>query len=180
MKPIIVLGLVALIALGGCAGAPKISDPSGVDIKVTFLPLEQAAMLSFVDGPNPYQTPGGLFTHPNDYIVLRFDVQASRKGQVSVNGATALGPDGASVARFDYIDDFCSYIAGWNSPSAGPMIQVVKNTYLPSDSFTASLGHRSYYAVLIGKTPLPKPYQVRVDVSVDNGESRIFSFDVAK
>jgi hypothetical protein len=180
MKSVIVLMLVMLITLGGCASAPKVNDPSGVDVSVLRLSPDQAMMLSFVDGPNPYQVPGGVFTHPHEYIVLRFEVVAARKGQVSINSIVALGPDDASVARYDYLDDFCGYIASWNSPTVGPSIQVVKNTYLPGDSFTATLGHRTYYAVLIGKNPIPRPFQVKVDVSVDNGDPRIFTFDVTK
>jgi hypothetical protein len=177
-RSVIVLSIIGIIILGGCASAPRVSDPSGVDISVVRLTLDQAMMLSFTDGPNPYQAPGGLISHPDEFVVLRFVVVAAQKAEVSVDSITALNPDGGRVAKYVYIDGLSDYINSWNAFTRAQSIQVVQNTYLPGDHFQVGPGHHTYYAVLIGKNPIPRPFTVEADVSVDDGQPRNFSFNV--
>jgi hypothetical protein len=170
------------ILLAGCVSAPKVSDPSGVDISVVRLTSDQALM-SFGAAPtdaNPYRTPGGMMMgYPHELIVLRFTVVAAKKAQISIDGITATGSDGSDVAKYYYIDDYTNYVTSWQGDLAVKKAQVVQDTYLPGDHFQAWLGHHTYYAVLVGKNPIPRPYQAKVSISVDDGTPRIFTFDVA-
>ena len=179
-----VSALIVLVALAftACMSAPKVADPSGVDIDVVCLTPVQALMAfgSTTDEVNPYRTPGGVIISPHEFVVLRFAITASRKAEISINDITASNPDGDSVAHFNEPEQFITYIGGWKSPVTAKNVQIVRDTYIPGTAFTSRTGRHSYYAVLIGKNPIPRPFQVKVDISVDNGESRFYTFDVVK
>jgi len=183
MRSIVVASCIMLIGLAGCASSPKVSDPSGVDISVEKLTPGQALMSfgSLPRDPNPYRTQGGaIMGFPNELIVLRFTIVAAQKAMVTINSITALDSKGTSVAKYYYIDEYSSYIGTWQSAVTAQMVQKVQDTYVPGDSFTVLPGHHTYYAVLLGKNPIPRPFQVSVDASADDGQSRVFSFDVTK
>jgi hypothetical protein len=176
------LSLAFVIALAGCMSAPKVVDPAGVDISVVKLTRDQAVM-SYGGGslkePNPYRMPGGiLMGQPHELIVLRFSMVASRNAQVFVNSITARTADGASVARYDELDEYAAYISGWKSPLTERNVQIVRDSYIPGSSFKIRPGRHTYYAVLIGKNPIPRPFKVSVDIYVDEGNSRFFDIDV--
>ncbi len=180
-KVSVLLAFVA-IAFGACMSAPKVTDPSGVDVDVMCLTPTQAIMTfgSAPNEPNPYRTPGGVIISPHELVVLRITIAAAHKAAISINDITASNPDGDSVAHFNEPEQFIAYIDGWKSPITAQNVQIVRNTYIPGTNFTSRTGRHSYYAVLIGKNPIPRPFQVKVDISVDNGDSRFFTFDVVK
>jgi hypothetical protein len=181
MKSSVVATLFALLVLVCCASAPRIIDPSGVDVSVSRLTPDQALMSFSATpaDPNPYRTPGGLLMgYPNELVVLRFDISAATQSPVAINAITATGNDDSRVARYFYIDEYAKYIAGWQLPVSVRNGEIVKETYLPGDRFVVRQGKRSYYAVLVGKNPIPRPFQVRVDLCAGNDQSRIFTFDI--
>jgi len=166
----------------GCAGVPKVTDPSGVDINVVSL-TEREVLGRFgmtTDG-NPYVAPGAaVMGTPGEYIVLRFDISASHEGIFHLNRIDALGPDSKPVATAFERDGFASYAPKWtDDESLAKKLSVnVERTYLPGYDFPIRPGRRTYYAVLAGKRPLPRPFVVTVSVSIDSGTARDFAFQV--
>ena len=180
MKSSALFTLVGVLLLAGCAGLPKTKDLSGVDVGVALVSQREAlGTFGTRMDANPYLAPGGgIMGHAAEYVVVRFDIAAARDATFHVNEISAKAPNGASVAQLFAEDDFASYVARWtDDESLAKKLSVnVQRTYLPGYDFSISPGRRTYYVVLAGAKPLPRPFAVMVNVAIDSDAARVFTF----
>jgi len=184
------VGMIAAVvlagALSGCAGVPKVVDPSGVDLSLSRLTERQMLALYGAgtdDDPNPYVTPGSLLSSSDaEYIVLRLDVVAARRALISLNEVTARDDSGKQLATLYTWPDFKAWLKSWSMDDKVLNIEYVKaeSSYIPGMDFQVGVGRRSYYLVLIGKRPIPKPCTVLGSFSIDSDTTKNFTVEVPK
>jgi len=127
--------------------------------------------------------PGGLLMgYPHEFVVLKIAINAISQTDIMVDQIAAIGTDGKPVARYYDLPEFCDYLSGWASLSKilPQNLEIAKDTYLPGPDFQTRKGQRTYYAVLIGKNPLPRPFTIKVSLGFNNAPERQFSIDVTR
>jgi len=177
------LCLSAIVALSSCVSAPRVSDPSGVDINVALVP-ENYLLQMYGSGPNdgnPYRTPGSMITgKPHEFVRLGITIASTRKATIYVDGIVAKNAAGEEGARFYPKSEFSDYTAQWSNKMRARAQEIIQDTYVPDSGFVVSPGKVTYYAVLIGKKELPRPLTVTASVGVDTDSPRQLVVEVAE
>jgi hypothetical protein len=169
--------LVLLFALVGCASSPPITSSSA---SLSFAsPQELRASYGYNYLTNPYLEPVSLLRgKKNEFIVLKIDLELAVPARVKFY-ASALSPDGKEVAELKNIELFQLYwdmqAEGEGSGRRAPNLQ---RSYLPGFEFTARKGRNTYYAVLIGANPIPRPATVSAELNVVGLDSIVFEAEL--
>lgn len=177
---LLLIGL-SLILLG-CVTIPKVTSPSGVDISVSAMSISQLKRNYGIDVSgdlNPFIPRSGVLTRQrNDFVVLKIDIAANRKAEVSLDDAVARDASGTVVAKLYTWSQFQGMLK--QEYTAGRDYQQVynraHNAYLYSLQTEISPGRTSELVVLVGKHPLPKSVEVLVQMTVASGQPRYFKF----
>jgi hypothetical protein len=183
-RPLAAILPLAFALVLGCASAPKVVDPNGVDVSLRFVTEAETTTRWDTEGQgmNPYMTPSSMFSINNDqFYVVEMTIAAARSAKVEVYAIKALDAEGAQIARFFDWTDFAAYIQSWKQDDQGglSMARKANATYLKSLSFDMQPGRRSYIAVLIGKKPLVGKFRVEALVGVDE-DTRKIAIEVGK
>ncbi len=127
--------------------------------------------------PSPYEPPDGLFVKSDQgFVVLVIEVTgASGANQVELTGMRTQ-EKGISFQTRD------AFIAWWKNRniyegSDHAWERYIRQTYLPPGNFRLSRGDSTYFAVLMGKRPIPKPLSIEARFKVD-GQERIFNISM--
>lgn len=159
-----------LLALGSCASAPDVVDPSGID--VTFREMKAGDLLRYsVDkGLNPYTNVGMLIRRPDDFLVLRVMMTTNRPLTFEIASLDAYDAGGQKIATFNDRRIFLEHLKKWTTDPADftRLEGEVNRTYLPYGTLRFRSGKRGYILVLIGKHPMPQAVTLRGLAFIDN------------
>jgi hypothetical protein len=167
-----ILALFAMAALffSGCTSLPPPAEPKAT---VGLLGPSEVASPRFgaLSESNPYLARTPLIGKPKEeFIVLQIDIALPANTQVSV-AASALSGDGHIAAEVMSAEKLVTYGAAWinNLADSKTRERRIRSTYLPAQMFDAKAGTSTYYLVLMGKYPIPRPCSILCAV-LFNGE----------
>lgn len=160
------LAPVALALAVSCAGAPAARGPSASLVVPDLAEIKAAYGYDFALNPylEPSTTIRGKLT---EFVVLRVDLELASPAAVTVD-ARLVAADGTVIAEMmdrERMKLFWSFWEGKDSEVA-MRLTTIDRSYIPGPVFTAKAGKRSYYIVLSGKYPFPRPAAIEGILSV--------------
>ena len=98
----------------------------------------------------------------NEFVVLRLDLDLPAATQVSMAGSVE-NEAGQIIARAMSIEDMKAFWEMWQASDADSSrrMATLQRSYAPGDTFAAKAGRKSYYLVISGKYPLPRPAVIK-------------------
>jgi hypothetical protein len=159
----------ALVSLlGSCASMPPVTER-----KATLALMDQASLknatLGYSFNDNPYLEPSKVWGKVDEFVVLKLELELPSPARVEA-GVSVLDSNGSVVAEYKSHDVMEYYWSNWpgSNDDIGERKMTLFKTYIPSLSFNGKAGRNTYYLVCLGpKYPLPRPYSVSAQVTID-------------
>ncbi len=180
IRSVMVPCMVALLfVFVSCETSPDIMTPS-FSVTLESEASLKNSLLGAYWSENPYLEPSGIFTGmKNEFVVLRMNIELPVATDVDF---TAYVQDSAGkiVAEYKDLDSMRFFWSNWMTDQErnNQRSVTLTQTYAPRQVFTARKGTRSYYIVLMGKNPLPRPATVFAQVYVKGLESQTFEWEL--
>jgi hypothetical protein len=180
MKNLLAAGtMIAAICLASsCASSPSVTVPEASVRFVSVPELKSAFGYSF--DINPYLEPSSLIRGKlSEFIVLRVDLSLPKPTKVSAV-AQLVGQDGNTLESSASLDKMTFFWSMWETSDteAGKRLTSLERSYVPAPEFTARAGKSSYYLVIVGKYPFPRPAKVFATVLVEGLDQVAFEEDL--
>lgn len=170
---------MVLSAFLGCTTVAKdlpSREPSVDAVLVSSAELRAKFGRTFAE--NPYMPAVPFFSRSREeFVVVRLDLYVPDNMTLSVT-ARVRSPDDVDLAKQEDLDGMRSYwdlYRGTDARQVQKRLSALQRSYLPSNPFELRAGSRTYYLVLSGKNPIPRPAIVNVLVAL-GGEIKAFEF----
>jgi hypothetical protein len=165
------LGIALLLSLAACATAPKGMEDS---VHIVIVPKEELkAKFGSNFRTNPFLAPSTVMMgEPVEFVVLRVEVNASRKADLLVN-ASINGAEGQEMAKASSLNEMTEFWRMWQDDDVtmDKRQSTLESCYLRDAHIAVKPGRDAYYLVLMGKKPIPRPSAVIAGYKLGDAEA---------